>query len=262
MSVSSEKLAFSYGKGSKRKEVLSDVSFCAADGELVALLGANGAGKSTLFKCILGILDGYSGEICIDGEKAEKLTASALAKKIAYIPQLHYPAFNYSVIDMVLMGMGNRISPFSSPGRKELEDAYRALDEMGIAELSGRDFIQLSGGEQQLVLMARAMAQNAKNWILDEPVANLDLGNQFMVQEKLKALAGKGYTILLSSHDPEQTFMFADRVVALKDGKVLAEGSPGAVLTQEVVSRLYGTAVFHRDLCEGRARTFLPEALK
>lgn len=258
MGIEINKVSFAYGKGKHRHEVLHDVSFSVKEGELAALLGANGVGKSTLFKCILGILEGYEGSIGIDGENAARMSAGRLAKKIAYIPQLHYPAFNYSVLNMVLMGTGGQLSVMSAPGRKEIELSYEALDKMGIAGLAQRGFNSLSGGEQQLVLMARALAQNAGIWILDEPVANLDYGNQIMVQERLMKLAREGYTLLMSTHNPEQSFIFADRIVAMKDGRVLADDIPGEVIKPELIRSLYGTDVVIDSLYGDKVRVCVP----
>lgn len=243
MTIVAENVSFSYRKGKNENKVLDGVSFSAGQGELVAVLGANGVGKSTLFKCILGILSGYTGSIKIDGDEASKLSAGELAKKVAYIPQIHYPSFSYSVQDMVLMGSSNRISAMSSPGRAELNDVQKALEQLGIERLAERDFSTLSGGEQQLVLMARALVQNAKIWILDEPVASLDFGNRIMVQEQLKKLSGEGFTILMSTHDPEQSYIYADKIVAMKDGRVLVADSPQKVITNEIIRQLYGVNV-------------------
>ena len=258
MSIIIENVSFSYGRGSKAREVLHNVSFAAEQGEVVALLGANGVGKSTLIKCILGLLPGYTGSIKIDGEEASGLPAGRLARKIAYIPQLHYPAFNYSVLDMVLMGTGTERSVISSPGSEQQKKAYEALERLGIRELADRDYTHLSGGEQQLVLMARALVQKAGTWILDEPVANLDFGNQIMVQEQLVRMSRDGHTILMSTHNPEQSYIYADKIVALKDGGVLAAGSPGEVINSEMIRQLYNIDVTVESLQGDYMRVCVP----
>lgn len=259
MPVNVNEVSFAYGNKKKKHEVLHDVSFEAREGELIVLLGANGVGKSTLFKCILGLLEGYEGSILIDGTEASEMTARSLSKKIAYIPQLHYPSFGYSVLNMVLMGTGSRISVMSSPGDKQIRESMEALGKLGIESLAERDFSTLSGGEQQLVLMARALVQNANIWILDEPVANLDFGNQIIVQEQLKKLASEGYTILMSSHNPEQSFMFADRIVAMKDGRILSCGNPAEIMNEKLMRELYGIDVKVTGLCDDRIRVCVPE---
>ena len=221
MSLAVQNLKFAYG----RHEVLKGISFTANEGELLSVLGCNGAGKSTLFKCMLGLLDGYSGSILADGQDVKTLSLRRLAKKTAYIPQLHYPAFNYSVFDMVLMGTAHRVSAMASPGEAEKDKTRAALLQMGIEGLSERSYNHLSGGEQQLVLIARALAQEARILILDEPTASLDFGNRIRVLAKIRELAGKGYTVIQSTHDPENAFMYSDRVLAVKDGRVIAEGN-------------------------------------
>lgn len=261
MPIEIKNVSYTYGKNRKANEVLKDVSFSIEKGEVVSVLGANGVGKSTLFKCILGLLPDYKGSIQIDGEEACKLSAEKLAKKIAYIPQLHYPAFGYSSLNMVLMGTGNRGGALSSPGKKEKEDSYLALEKMEIAHLAERNFASLSGGEQQLVLMARALVQNASTWILDEPVASLDFGNQIMVQEQLVKLAREGYSILMSTHNPEQTFIFSDKIVALKDGRVAAAGKPKDIINDALIKELYGIEVNVNSLYEDRVRICIPKTV-
>lgn len=258
MPVIVSNVSFSYGSPKKPHHVLQDVSFEVNDGEMVAILGANGVGKSTLFKCILGILKGYEGIIRIDDEDASLMTAKRLSRKIAYIPQIHYPSFNYSVLNMVLMGTGSRMSAMSAPGQKQIKESMDALDKFGIASLAERDYVSLSGGEQQLVLMARALVQSAGIWILDEPVASLDFGNQILVQEQLRKMVAEGYTIIMSSHNPEQTYMYADRIVAMKDGRVLKYGSPKDIMNEELIHELYGIDVKMNSLCEDKIRVCIP----
>lgn len=228
-------LCFSYGE----RKVLRGVSLSAQPGELVFVLGANGAGKTTLFRCILGLLHGYTGDIQIDGVSASSLTARELAQRVAYIPQSYHPVFPYTVLDMVLMGTNHRLSTFSSPGKKEHKIAMDALQMLGIESYADRNFQRLSGGEQQLVLVARALAQQAKILLMDEPTSALDFGNQVRVLERVAALAWQGYTILLSCHNPQHAMLYAQRVVAILDGKVAADGPPRSAVTAELMQRLY-----------------------
>lgn len=232
-----KELHYSYKSGT---EVLKGTSFTASCGELVSLIGKNGAGKSTLFKCILGLLRDYTGTISLNEQDMKQMSARALAKAVAYIPQSHYPAFNYSVMDMVLMGSANQLSSVGTPGAKEEEKALNAIHQVGIDELATRGFAEISGGEQQLVLMARAILQDARIWILDEPLASLDYGNQIRVLKQLRQLAKEGYLILQSIHNPDQAYRYSDRILALKDGKVIRCGSPEEVMDPELVRSLYG----------------------
>ena len=232
-------LRFSY----PHRPVLQGVSLHLGVGELVFLLGANGAGKSTLFRCVLGLLPGYQGEISLKGGDVRRLSARALAREIAYIPQNHHPAFSYPVLDMVLMGAHHRLSPFANPGPREEAAALEALEQVGIQDPAQRDFQRLSGGEQQLVLIARALAQQARVLLMDEPTSNLDFGNRIRVLDKTAELARQGYTILLSCHDPQLALLYADRVAALHQGRVLADGRPGEVLTEALLHTLYQVPV-------------------
>lgn len=229
-------LCFSYGS----RAVLRGIDFSLDEGELTFVLGANGAGKSTLFRCMLGLLHGYRGEILLDEADINRLSAKELAKKIAYIPQSHHPAFPYSALDMVLMGTNHRLSTFASPGKKETELSMQAMEQLGIAEFARRSFQELSGGEQQLVILARALAQQARILLMDEPTSALDFGNQLRVFEKISLLSEQGYTILLSSHNPQHALRYAGRVLALHEGRVAADGAPETVLTAALLRQLYG----------------------
>lgn len=232
-------LSFSYG----RKAVLRDVSFSLPDGSLTAVLGKNGAGKSTLFRCILGLLRPYGGSVTVTGQEVRTLTAPQIAHRVAYIPQTHYPAFNYSVFDMVLMGTTHHTGAFSSPGAEQRHIANEAMRDMGILDLRDRGYATLSGGEQQLTLIARAIAQQVPAFLMDEPTASLDYGNQHRVLSKVRELAERGYTVLLSSHNPQHVLSYAHRMVALQDGCVLAEGSPRDVMDASLLRTLYGVEV-------------------
>lgn len=234
MSIEVADLSFSYGD----RLILDGISFVAKDKELLSILGPNGTGKSTLFRCILGLLSKYKGKALLNGMDIRNLGIREMAKVIAYIPQSHYPSFNYTVFDMVLMGTTVQVSTLSSPCTKQRKLAESALERLGIPHLKQRGYTQISGGERQLVLMARALVQEAKILILDEPTANLDFGNQIRVLTQIKSLAKEGYTIIQSTHNPDQTFLFSDRVMAMKDGKVLALGTPSEVLTPELIQQL------------------------
>ena len=173
------------------------------------------------------------------GQDSRKMTARESARQVAYIPQSSNPSFNYSVSDIVLMGSTASLSRFASPGKKDFERCEWALEKIGISELSERCFHRLSGGERQLVMLARALTQNAPILMLDEPTANLDFGNQLRVLQMVRELSREGYTVLLSTHDPQQALRFSDRVLALYEGRVLAEGDTESVLTQTLLRRLY-----------------------
>lgn len=248
MKLEIRNLSFAY----EGHEVLRDVSFGLEKGEFLSVLGPNGVGKSTLFRCILGRLNGYSGVILSDGDDLKDLPRREAARRMAYIPQIHRPSFSYTVLDTVLMGTARQLSPFAQPGRTQVEQAMKALERVGAAHLSSRDFTRLSGGEQQLVLLARALAQQAEILIMDEPTSALDYGNQLRVLQLVRELAGEGYGVLLSTHNPQHALTFATRTLALCDGRVAAQGRPEDVLTPQLMSRLYGVDVIFAQTPAGR----------
>lgn len=223
--------------------VLKGIDFSLNKGELICVLGKNGAGKSTLFRCILGLLKGYQGDILIDGKNHQHYSERELAKKIAYIPQNHDTAFSFSVLDMVLMGTTASLPRFAGPGEKEKEKAINALKLLNMISLKDRSYGHISGGEQQLVLIARAIAQEAKILIMDEPCSSLDYGNQIRVMEALRNLAEKGYLIVQSTHNPEHVFYYAHKVMVMMDGRIKAFGLPEDVMTKELLEAVYDVSI-------------------
>ncbi len=257
MSITVSNLRFSYGD----HLVLDNISVRAQEGQLLSVVGPNGVGKSTLFHCILGLLSGYKGQIMIDDRDIKGLDIKEMAKLIAYVPQSHYPSFNFSVFDMVLMGTSVQVSSVSTPGKKQLELVGAALDRLGIYHLRNRGYTKISGGERQLALIARALVQQTRVLILDEPTANLDFGNQIRVLTQVRSLAREGYTIVQSTHNPDQTFMFSDCVLAMYDGKVLANGAPSEIVTKELIHKLYMVDTEVQSLYRDRVRVCIPKAV-
>ena len=247
MILSCENLSFSYGT----HEVLREVSFGVEKGEFLSLLGPNGVGKSTLFRCILGTLTDYRGSVFVEGQEIRTLSQRERAQRIAYIPQTHRPTFGYTVLDTVLMGTTRTLSPFTPPRQAQVDMAMAAMERVGVTELAERNFAHLSGGEQQLVLIARAIAQQSDILIMDEPTSALDYGNQLRILQQVRALSREGYTVLLSTHNPQHALTFADRVLALHDGAVAANGSAKEVLTPELIRRLYRVEATLADTAGG-----------
>ena len=243
-----ENLGFSYGAGS----VLRDVTFFVERGTFLSVLGPNGVGKSTLFRCILGILPGYTGKVTVDGEDIKTLSRRKMARKIAYIPQIHRPTFGYSVLDTVLMGTTHQMGVFSQPGEEQTAGAYAAMERVGIERLAERNFAQLSGGEQQLVLVARAIAQQADILVMDEPTSALDYGNQLRVLKQVRTLADEGYAVLLSTHNPQHALSFSTQLLAMSAGQITAVGAPEEILTAELMRVLYGVDVEFAQTNSGR----------
>ena len=254
MSIQVNNLSFSYGQ----KNVLHDICFSAEKGEFLSILGPNGAGKSTLFRCILGLLPGYSGEVLINERNIKGFSAREASRQIAYIPQKSHCVFQYNVLDIVLMGRSNRTSVFGNPGKEDEQACLKALEKVGICALKDRCFHKLSGGEQQLVLIARALAQDAPILLLDEPTANLDFGNQILVLEQAKKLAQEGYTVIQTTHHPEQSYLYSDRILALRHGRILALGKPTEVLNDVIMEQLYNVSVDVISLYDDAARVCIP----
>lgn len=253
-----ENLSFAYDG----HEVLKNVSFRAEYGEFLSVLGPNGVGKSTLFRCMLGLLRPQKGSTCIDGKAISEMSAQELARRIAYIPQAHSPAFNFSVFDMVLMGTTAQLGKFTSPGESQRALAAEALEHLGISHLKDRGYRAISGGERQLVLIARAIAQQAKILIMDEPSANLDFGNRIRVMQTVRKLANDGYAVIQSTHDPDQAYLYSDKIIALYGGEVLAWGTPQETVCNEVISRLYGVDVSVCSLRGDAIRVCVPAEAK
>ena len=254
MSIKVEHLDFSYGA----RQVLHDINVDIPDGVLVNVLGPNGVGKSTLFRCILGLNHGYSGTITVNGKDMKGLSIKERAREVSYIPQSHSPVYDYEVIDVVLMATGNDLGMLRTPGRAHVERAYAALERIGIEHLAHRTYTQISGGEQQLVMVARALAQNAKTIIMDEPTSALDYGNTVRVLSCVKQLAREGLSILQSTHQPDQAFLYADKTLVINHGRVAAYGSPKEVITEQMVSDLYGIDVEVNSLYDDRIRVCVP----
>lgn len=254
MSIEVKDLSFSYSE----RPVLHNINFSVGRGEFLSILGPNGVGKSTLFRCVLGLLSGYTGQVLVDGTDSRTFSTREAAKHIAYIPQSSRSIFNYGVFDIVLMGRTSGLATFRSPGKADRELCHWAMEKVGITRLADRCFHRLSGGEQQLVLIARALVQKAPILMLDEPTANLDFGNQLLVLEQARSLAREGYTVIQTTHHPEQSYMFSDRILAIQNGRVLVEGAPKTVLTEENIRSLYGVDVDVVSLYHDSARICIP----
>ena len=220
-----------------------DVSFTLGAGEVLCVLGPNGGGKTTLFRTLLGLLEKHSGAISLEGQPLEQLTRPEIARRIGYVPQGHAAYFAYTVREFVLMGRTAHLGLFASPGKKDLLVADAALESLGIAHLADKPVTEISGGERQLALVARALAQEPKLLVLDEPTASLDFGNQVRVLQRIGALAASGISILFSSHDPDHAFLCARRALLLAEGHVLELGAPRDVIRPDTLERMYRVSV-------------------
>jgi iron complex transport system ATP-binding protein len=240
MVLSVETIVFGYPG---RSRLLHDVSFTIGTGDILCLLGPNGAGKTTLLRCILGAQRVQGGRITIAGQEVRALAARELARRIAYVPQTASPHMPFSVTEMVLMGRTPYVRALAVPTYADYEMALRALDKVGIGHLAPQLYTEISGGERQLALIARALAQQARLLLLDEPTANLDLGNQIKVLQVIRELAEQGYAVLMTSHLPDHAFLLRIRVALLAQGTIAVSGWPEEVITDAVLSQLYNTRI-------------------
>ena len=240
------------GFGYRDKPVGRDVDLEVRPGEVLCLLGPNGSGKTTLFKTMLGLLPAQAGEVRIVGRPIAALARDEIARSVAYVPQAHAAHFPFRVADMVVMVRTAHLGPFASPSREDHAKARAALDALGIGELAETEYTRISGGQRQLVLVARALAQDAPAIVMDEPTASLDFGNQVVVLSEVRRLAKRELAVLLSTHDPDHAFSIGDRVALLDAGRLVALGRPDEVLTPERLRAVYGVTVAVERLSQGQ----------
>jgi iron complex transport system ATP-binding protein len=252
MTLAAENLSFGY----PGRTVGRGVTLAVAPGESLALLGPNGGGKTTFLKTMLGLLPPHGGSATINDTPLASLAVGDRARRIGYVPQAHAGAFAFMVRDVVLMGRTAHQGLFSSPSATDHAIADAALAELGISHLADKPYTMISGGERQLVLIARALAQEPAYIVLDEPTASLDFGNQGKVMRQIGALTVKGLGVLFTTHDPNQALRHADRVALLGDGRLIAEGRPADVLTISAIEALYGADVIR--VGAGPEQAFLP----
>ncbi len=246
-------LTFAYGKN---EPVLNNIDLCLGEGEILTVLGRNGAGKSTLFSCMLGLSGGYGGEILLKGRDLKGLKEREIASVCGFVPQSHDPTFGFRVMDFVVLGCAHSIGLFSHPGEKELSDAMEALRTLGIEDLAERNYSELSGGERQQVTIARALAAKPEAILFDEPTAHLDFSNQIKVLRVIKELSKQGYTVAVTTHDPNHALILGGSVALFrKDGSV-EKGSAEEMVSEEKLSGIYGSDIriryaeeFGRKIC-------------
>jgi iron complex transport system ATP-binding protein len=229
-----------YGK----KRILSNVTGFIKQGEITCLLGKNGVGKTTLFKTILGLIPPLSGTITVKNKNITEYSHQELAKEISYVPQAHGTPFPFSVFDVVLMGnIAHTKGLFHHPTIESQHIAASCIALLGIKHLSHKTFSKLSGGEKQMVLIARAMAQQPKFIAMDEPTSNLDMGNNIKVMKITQMLKEKGYGVIINTHSPEQALNYADHVIMLKEGKIATSGNPNVVIDTQSISDIYNAEI-------------------
>ena len=222
---------------------LSQVSFEIDAGTITTILGPNGAGKTTLLHLLLGLRKPASGSILLEDLPLELYSRRNLSQWMGLVPQSEHVPFEYTVLEYVLLGRAPYLNPLDLPGLEDTEIAREALAKTGISYLEHRPIPALSGGEQQLVLLARALAQQPRILMLDEPTSHLDLANRNVTLRILDQLRKEGTTILFTTHDPDAALIVADNIVLMNSGKVLATGSFDEIFTSEQLTRTYGVPV-------------------
>ena len=226
------------GYGSKT--VFDDVSFGATEGDMIYVLGANGCGKTTLLNMIIGYKKAQSGCIKFDGIDINELSKKQIAHFVSYIPQQHVPAYNYTVRDVVVMGRANSLPIYAAPKEKDFALVEDALGLIGISHFIETEYNELSGGERQLVLIARALCQQSKMIVMDEPLQSLDFVNQAMVLRALKLLLGQGCSVMMSTHTAISNYADTDKVLLMSRNGSSIFGNIEDVLTQERIEAAYG----------------------
>lgn len=241
---------FSY----EREEILKGIDAGFSGPGMYGVFGPNGSGKTTLLKCCTGILHPHSGSIELQGRSVHRLSCRERGRQIAYVPQEHRLSFPFTVEEVILMGRTPHLGGFGQPSGEDVERTHGAMEEIGIRSLASHAYTRLSGGQRQLVLLARAIAQDTPVVILDEPTSALDFKNQLRVFEILRRMAEQGKLVIACTHDPNHVKWFCQKVLVLKDGQVLCHGNVEETLTQTCLKELYG------DVCTLRNGMVLPKA--
>ncbi|MGM0601766.1 MAG: ABC transporter ATP-binding protein [Bacillota bacterium] len=234
-----ENLCFSYSS----KNILNDINFRAGSGEFICLLGANGSGKTTLLKCLNGLLNTDSGQILINNKNIKNLSRRQIAELTAVVPQENQTVFSYTVKEIAVMGANPYISFVKGPTEKDYLKVYNILEKLNIRYLAEKKFNQISGGERQLVLIARALMQQSNILLLDEPNAHLDFKNQHLLMEIMQQLRYEGKTIITAIHDPNLAYRYCQKALILSDGSLIADGRVKKVMTEDNLSRAYDTEI-------------------
>jgi iron complex transport system ATP-binding protein len=244
-----------------RDQVLDEVSLLVNRGEIVSVLGPNGSGKTTLLKIMLGILKPQKGKVLLGGVDVAETPHKLLARRMAYVPQLHRTAFAYRVLDVALMGRLPHKPLFFQYAKSDERLAIACLERLGIDHLKDRPYTDISGGERQLTLIARALVQGANIFVMDEPVNGLDYGNQIRLLSQIGDLALDGYTFIKTTHFPDHALWLSDRVVMLKKGRVIADQRAAHAVTDEKLYELYGAKVNVVSV-EGGGMICMPQAMR
>lgn len=231
--------------GYKTKDVLKDISFTVGDGEVLSVLGSNGVGKTTLLKCMMGLLKWKSGNSYVDGTQISEMKPKEFWKKIAYVPQAKGAAFGYTAIDMVTLGRSAHLGTFAQPGKEDKEAAEAAMEEIGITYLHDKLCTEMSGGELQMVLIARALTISPSMLVLDEPESNLDFKNQLIILETIKRLSDhRGISAIVNTHYPEHALKISDKALLLNQDGTHVFGDAKELINEENMRRSFSVQVY------------------
>ncbi|MCK5671803.1 MAG: ABC transporter ATP-binding protein [Spirochaetales bacterium] len=236
-----DNISFTYS--SDNNHVLRTLSMEVQKGDITAILGPNGIGKTTLLHLILGWIKADKGIIYLEGKKLEEYSRREMGRLIGLVPQDEHITFEYSLLEYVLLGRTPHLHSLESPGKKDYEAALISLEKVGLKQLADRPVTHLSGGEKQLVLVARSLAQEPRILLLDEPMSNLDLANKIRLIEVLRSLKKDGVTILFTSHEPEVAAAISNYMILMGNNNKIEHGNSDKVLTSESLSRIYGVPV-------------------
>lgn len=239
MIVEAKNINFSYQKNGR--QILNDVSLSLKEGEVMSILGPNGAGKSTLLNLIATLLTPDTGEIFLCGKDTKKMKPKEVASILSYVPQTHTPAFSYTVFNFVLMGRAPKVGMFEKPKAEDFKLVEEVLEEVGILKLADKPYTEISGGERQQATIARALVQEPKAILFDEPTAHLDFGNQIKTLRTIKHLSEKGYAVIMTTHNPDHAIMLGGTTAILdKQGK-LTVGPAEEIITEQTLKEVYDT---------------------
>ncbi len=234
-----------------KRNIFNDISFTVDKGEVFCILGPNGTGKSTLLRCLCNLYKLSNGRITVDGHDIVSMNQAMLARKIGFIPQIHTPTFPYSVLDVVLMGRAPHLNMLAMPSEKDYRIAEDAIKTVNIEYIRDMPYTELSGGQMQMVLFARVLAQEPEILLLDEPTSHLDVANQIHTIEIVKKLADKGLSLIMTSHFPDHAFISSNKVGIMKGGSFIAMGNADDVITEENLKKAYGADIKVVYLGEG-----------
>ena len=252
-----DNISFSY-PGYERS-VLSGASLKLHKGEILCILGPNGAGKTTLLSCMARLLKPDSGTIRLCGRDLSDMSEKETARLVGFVPQMHVPSFDYRVIDFVLMGRAPHTGIFSRPSADEEKMCLDVLENMGLGHIAFKSYLDISGGERQQLLIARAIIQSPEAILFDEPTAHLDYGNQHRTLSRIKQMASEGYSVVITTHNPDHALLLGDQAaIVSKDGSVI-QGSSADMLTEDRLSEVYGMDISIRYIEElGRTACLVP----